>query len=160
MKERWEKKKATLKRLLVINLGLLLSVRGLKIPCACFCFCAFLFSSLPPFPAVPGEGGALDGSHQCWELFSQFLSYSETLGSPERSAKTLAPAKDLKRNKQGCPGPTPPTRHTPQSNQPEPAPHRCVYPELSIRRWVDLVVIVWGCGMCLSDVECEGGAGG
>lgn len=53
LKRTWVKEKATLNNQQVLNLGLLLFVRGLKIPWAIFCFCTFLPSYLPHFPSSP-----------------------------------------------------------------------------------------------------------
>lgn len=60
LKRRWVKEKATLNNEPVLNLGLLLFVRGLKIPWAIFCFCTFLPSYLPHFQAAPRKGTSFD----------------------------------------------------------------------------------------------------
>lgn len=162
LRERWVKKKTTLKRLLVINLGLLLSVRDLKIPWACFCFCTSCVEQLcPRFQQFLVKAVLWTALTQCRELFQQFLGNSEALESHERSSKMLAPAKDLKHDKQGCPSPTPPTQHT-HPSQTNLNPHPTGVSGLSclFKAKLTTLLLCEGCGMCLSDVECEvGGAG-
>ena len=133
-------KKNHIKKTAGDKFGLLLCVRGLKIPWGLVLLLSFLCIAACPHFQQFLRKALLSAKAECFASYS--LGISEALEYPVTSSKTLAPAKDLKHDKQGCLSPTPPTGDTQESNQPEPAPHGCVCPERSIQRQVDLVVVV------------------
>lgn len=81
---------------------------------------------------------------------------SEALESPETNAKTLAPAKDLKHDKQSCLSPTPPTGDTQESNL-HPHPTGVSVPSSLFKDKLISLLLGEDCRVYVSDVECEGG---